>query len=61
MRKVFDVASNLTDAKLEIRDFNIAFEEKTDGLYQLIKHLKILELEDAVGSMSFKCRNKLQL
>ncbi|GIS21371.1 MAG: hypothetical protein CM15mP121_2230 [Bacteroidota bacterium] len=43
VRRVFDIAAKLTDAKLEIRDFNIAFGgRKADGLYQLIKHLKIL-------------------
>ena len=41
VRRVFEIASELTDAKLEIRDFNIAFGgKKADGLYQLIKHLK---------------------
>tara|TARA_S200000501_G_scaffold265834_1_gene249551 strand:- start:3680 stop:4888 length:1209 start_codon:yes stop_codon:yes gene_type:complete len=54
VRKVFDVASNLTDAKLEIRDFNIAFGgKKADGVYQLIKHLKNTGVRvDAVG---FQC------
>ena len=54
VRKVFDVASKLTDAKLEIRDFNIAFGgKKADGVYQLIKHLKNSEVKvDAVG---FQC------
>jgi endo-1,4-beta-xylanase len=52
--KVFEIASQLTDAKLEIRDFNIAFGgKKADGLYQLIKHLKHKGLRvDAVG---FQC------
>jgi len=54
VRKVFDLASNLTDAKLEIRDFNIAFGgKKADALYQLIKHLKNTGVKvDAVG---FQC------
>ena len=54
VRKVFDVASKLTDAKLEIRDFNIAFGgKKADGMYQLIKHLKNTGIKvDAVG---FQC------
>ena len=54
VRKVFDVASKLTDAKLEIRDFNIAFGgKKADGMYQLIKHLKNTGVRvDAVG---FQC------
>ena len=54
IRKVFDVASKLTDAKLEIRDFNIAFGgKKADGMYQLIKHLKNTGVRvDAVG---FQC------
>ena len=54
VRKVFDVASKLTDAKLEIRDFNIAFGgKKADGVYQLIKHLKNSGVKvDAVG---FQC------
>ena len=54
IRKVFDVASKLTDAKLEIRDFNIAFGgKKADGMYQLIKHLKNTGARvDAVG---FQC------
>ena len=46
VRKVFDLASDLTDAKLEIRDFNIAFGgKKADGIYQLIKHLKNDDVE----------------
>ncbi len=54
VRKVFKVASSLTDAKLEIRDFNIAFGgKKSDALYQLIKHLKNTGVRvDAVG---FQC------
>ena len=54
VRKVFEIASNLTDAKLEIRDFNIAFGgKKADGVYQLIKHLKNTGVRvDAVG---FQC------
>lgn len=54
VRKVFDIASKLTDAKLEIRDFNIAFGgKKADGMYQLIKHLKNTGVRvDAVG---FQC------
>ena len=54
VRKVFDTASRLTDAKLEIRDFNIAFGgKKADGVYQLIRHLKNTGVRvDAVG---FQC------
>ena len=54
VRRVFDIAAKLTDAKLEIRDFNIAFGgRKADGLYQLIKHLKNTGVRvDAVG---FQC------
>ena len=54
VRKVFDTASKLTDAKLEIRDFNIAFGgKKADGIYQLIRHLKNTGVRvDAVG---FQC------
>ena len=54
VRKVFDTASKLTDAKLEIRDFNIAFGgKKADGVYQLIRHLKNTGVRvDAVG---FQC------
>ena len=54
VRRVFEIASELTDAKLEIRDFNIAFGgKKADGLYQLVKHLKNSGVRiDAVG---FQC------
>ena len=54
VRKVFEYASKITNAKLEIRDFNIAFGgKKSDGMYQLIKHLKNLGVKiDAVG---FQC------
>jgi len=54
VRKVFETAAKLTDATLEIRDFNIAFGgKKADGLYQLIKHLKNSGVKvDAVG---FQC------
>ena len=54
VRRVFDIAAKLTDAKLEIRDFNIAFGgRKADGLYQLIKHLKNTGVRvDAIG---FQC------
>ena len=54
VRRVFEIASKLTDAKLEIRDFNIAFGgKKADGLYQLVKHLKNSGVRiDAVG---FQC------
>ena len=54
VRRVFDIAAKLTDAKLEIRDFNIAFGgKKADGLYQLIKHLKNTGVRvDAIG---FQC------
>jgi len=54
VRKVFETAAKLTDAKLEIRDFNVAFGgKKADGLYQLIKHLKNSGVQiDAVG---FQC------
>lgn len=54
VRRVFEVASKLTNAKLEIRDFNIAFGgKKADGLYQLVKHLKNSGVRvDAVG---FQC------
>ena len=54
VRRVFEIAAKLTDAKLEIRDFNIAFGgRKADGLYQLIKHLKNTGVRvDAIG---FQC------
>ena len=54
VRKAFEYASKITNAKLEIRDFNIAFGGgKSDGMYQLIKHLKNLGVKiDAVG---FQC------
>ena len=54
VRKVFETAAALTDAKLEIRDFNVAFGGyKADGLYQLVKHLKNTGVKiDAVG---FQC------
>ena len=54
VRKVLEMTRSLSDAKLEIRDFNIAFGgKKADGLYQLIKHLKNSNVPiDAVG---FQC------
>ena len=54
VRRVFEIASEYTDAILEIRDFNIAFGgKKADGLYQLVKHLKNSGVKiDAVG---FQC------
>ena len=54
VRRVFEIASKLTDAKLEIRDFNVAFGgKKADGLYQLVEHLKNSGVRiDAVG---FQC------
>ena len=54
IKKVLETTSRLTDAKLEIRDFNIAFGgHKADGLYQLVKHLINSGIKiDAVG---FQC------
>ncbi len=54
IRKVLEKSRNLSNAKLEIRDFNIAFGgKKADGLYQLIKHLKNSNIPiDAIG---FQC------
>ena len=54
VRKVLVKSRSLSDAKLEIRDFNIAFGgKKADGLYQLVKHLKNSNVPiDAVG---FQC------
>lgn len=54
VRKIFETAAALTNAKLEIRDFNVAFGGgKADGLYQLVKHLKNSNVRiDAVG---FQC------
>ena len=51
IRKVFETAAALTDAKLEIRDYNVAFGgQKADGLYQLVAHLKKAGVRlDAVG------------
>tara|TARA_B100000963_G_scaffold192603_1_gene167692 strand:- start:375 stop:1580 length:1206 start_codon:yes stop_codon:yes gene_type:complete len=52
--KVLQKSRSLSKAKLEIRDFNIAFGgKKADGLYQLIKHLKNSNIPiDAIG---FQC------
>lgn len=54
VKKVFETAAALTNAKLEIRDFNIAFGgKKADALFQLVKHLKNSGVKiDAVG---FQC------
>ena len=54
VRKVLQKSRSLSKAKLEIRDFNIAFGgEKADGLYQLVKHLKNSNVPiDAIG---FQC------
>ena len=54
VRKVLEKTRSLSKAKLEIRDFNIAFGgKKSDGLYQLIKHLKNSNVPiDAIG---FQC------
>ena len=54
VRKVLEKSRSLSKAKLEIRDFNIAFGgKKSDGLYQLIKHLKNSNIPiDAIG---FQC------
>ena len=54
VRKVLQKTRSLSRAKLEIRDFNIAFGgKKSDGLYQLIKHLKNSNVPvDAIG---FQC------
>ena len=54
VRKVLEKTRNLSEAKLEIRDFNIAFGgKKADGIYQLVKHLKNSKVPiDAIG---FQC------
>ena len=54
VRKVLEKTRSLSKAKLEIRDFNIAFGgKKADGLYQLIIHLKNSNIPiDAIG---FQC------
>ena len=54
VRKVLEKTRSLSQAKLEIRDFNIAFGgKKADALYQLVKHLKKSNLSiDAIG---FQC------
>tara|TARA_S200000501_G_scaffold59475_1_gene49834 strand:- start:155 stop:1348 length:1194 start_codon:yes stop_codon:yes gene_type:complete len=54
IRKVLEKTRSLSDAKLEIRDYNIAFGgKKADGIYQLIKHLKNSNVPiDAIG---FQC------
>ena len=54
VRKVLEKTRRLSNAKLEIRDFNIAFGgKKADGLFQLIKHLKNSNIPiDAIG---FQC------
>ena len=54
IRKVFKTAAALTNAVLEIRDFNVANGgHKADGLYQLVKHLINSGVRiDAVG---FQC------
>ena len=54
VRKVLEKTRSLSKAELEIRDFNIAFGgKKSDGLYQLIKHLKNSNVPiDAIG---FQC------
>ena len=54
VRKVLEKTRSLSKAKLEIRDFNIAFGgKKADGLYQLIKHLKNSNIPiDVIG---FQC------
>ena len=54
VRKVLQKTRSLSNAKLEIRDFNIAFGgKKADGLYQLVKHLKNSNVPiDAIG---FQC------
>ena len=54
VRKVLEKTRSLTNSKLEIRDFNVAFGgNKSDGLYQLVKHLKNSNVPiDAVG---FQC------
>lgn len=54
VRKVFETASKLTDSKLEIRDFNVAFGgRKADGLYQLVKHL--IRSGVRVDAVGFQC------
>ncbi len=54
VRKVLKKTRSLSNAKLEIRDFNIAFGgKKANGLYQLVKHLKNSNVPiDAIG---FQC------
>ena len=54
VRKVLEKTRSLSDAQLEIRDYNIAFGgKKADGLYQLVKHLKNSNVPiDAIG---FQC------
>ena len=54
VRKVLQKTRSLSNSKLEIRDFNIAFGgKKADGLYQLVKHLKNSNVPiDAIG---FQC------
>ncbi len=54
VKKVLEKTRSLSKAKLEIRDFNIAFGgKKADGLYQLIIHLKNSNIPiDAIG---FQC------
>ena len=54
IRKVLEKTRSLSKAKLEIRDFNIAFGgKKADGIYQLVKHLKNSNIPiDAIG---FQC------
>lgn len=54
IRKTFETASQNTNAKLEIRDYDIAFGgTKADAMYQLVKHLKNSGITiDAVG---FQC------
>jgi endo-1,4-beta-xylanase len=54
VRKVFETAGQLSEAKLEIRDFNVAFGgKKADGLYQLVRHL--LNSGVRVDAVGFQC------
>lgn len=54
VRKVFETAAALTNATLEIRDYNIAFGgRKSDGMYQLIKHL--INSGVRVDAVGFQC------
>ena len=54
VRKVLEKSRSLSKAKLEIRDFNIAFGgKKADGLYQLIKHLKNSNIP--IDGIGFQC------